>query len=234
MRRITRLLTTGILCTLVYSLTQAHATIRQDPAAVYQAIETYLQAQTAGQPGTVTFVIGEIDSRIALPSCAAPEIFLPTGARLSGITSVGVRCIGTTPWSIYVTVQIKVASEYAVAARQLAQGQTLTLADIVLHTGDLTQMPAGVLTNSQQAIGKTLVSAIAAGQALRFDLLRSPIVIQQGQTVRLQSSGNGFRVSADGKSLNNASVGQIVQVRGSSGQTISGIARAGGIVEINF
>jgi flagella basal body P-ring formation protein FlgA len=56
----------------------------------------------------------------------------------------------------------------------------------------------------------------------------------QGQTVRLVSQGSGFRVSADGKALANAAVGQLAQVRTASGQTVSGIARADGIVEVNF
>ena len=53
-----------------------------------------------------------------------------------------------------------------------------------------------------------------------------------GQTVKLQSSGQGFRVSADGKSMTNAADGQIAQVRTSNGQTVSGVARAGGVVEM--
>jgi flagella basal body P-ring formation protein FlgA len=41
-------------------------------------------------------------------------------------------------------------------------------------------------------------------------------------------------VTADGKSLSNATDGQIAQVRISTGQTVSGVARAGGIVDISF
>jgi flagella basal body P-ring formation protein FlgA len=41
-------------------------------------------------------------------------------------------------------------------------------------------------------------------------------------------------VSSEGKALNNATDGQIAQVRTSSGQTVSGIARTGGIVEVLY
>jgi flagella basal body P-ring formation protein FlgA len=41
-------------------------------------------------------------------------------------------------------------------------------------------------------------------------------------------------VSSEGKALNNASDGQVVQVRAASGQTISGIARPGGMVEVSY
>jgi flagella basal body P-ring formation protein FlgA len=47
------------------------------------------------------------------------------------------------------------------------------------------------------------------------------------------SNGPGFTVSSSGKALTNALEGQLVQVRTDSGQTVSGIARAGGVVEIS-
>ena len=64
-----------------------------------------------------------------------------------------------------------------------------------------------------------------------LDTLRSRPVVQQGQAVRLVTSGNGFSVSAEGKAIGNASDGQIVQVRTPSGSVVSGTARSGGMVE---
>ena len=72
----------------------------------------------------------------------------------------------------------------------------------------------------------------AAGQALRGDLLVAPWAVQQGQTVRTVARGPGFSVSSEGRALNNAADGQLVQVRTPSGQTVSGVARANGVVEI--
>jgi flagellar basal body P-ring formation protein FlgA len=212
----------------------AQAVARQAPATIHNAVDQYMRVQTAGLPGKVTYTIGGIDPRIVLPACAVPEVFLPPGARLWGVTSIGVRCNGATPWSIYVTAQIKVVGDYVVTSRPLGQGQALAATDVTMQSGDLTQLPAGIITDPQLIVGKTLTAALAAGQPLRQDLLRSPLVVQQGQTVKLQSSGRGFRVTTDGRSLTNAADGQIAQVRTSAGQTISGVARAGGVVEIAF
>ena len=77
-------------------------------------------------------------------------------------------------------------------------------------------------------------NSLGAGQPLRSDQLLSPLVIRQGQTVRVISSGSGFSVSAEGKAINNATIGQLVQIRMESGQTVSGTARADGSVEISF
>jgi flagella basal body P-ring formation protein FlgA len=58
--------------------------------------------------------------------------------------------------------------------------------------------------------------------------------VQQGQSVRVVSSGPGFRVSTEARALNNASEGQIAQARTASGQVVSGIAKAGGVVEVGY
>lgn len=232
MKQISRLLALCAASAFGAGLVSAQTPARQAPATIHQAIENFIRVQTAGLPGSVTSAVGSIDSRVVLAACPVPEVFLPAGARLWGQTSLGVRCSGAAPWSIYVPVQIKVDGDYVVTARALAQGQALVPADLTLRNGDLTQFPAGILTDPQLALGKTLTGALAAGQPVRQDLLRAAQVVQQGQTVKLLSSGPGFQVSADGKSLNNAADGQIAQVRTTAGATVSGIARAGGVVEI--
>jgi flagella basal body P-ring formation protein FlgA len=45
-------------------------------------------------------------------------------------------------------------------------------------------------------------------------------------------NGRGFSISSEGRALNNASAGQVVQVRTASGQVVSGIARQDGLVDI--
>jgi flagella basal body P-ring formation protein FlgA len=64
--------------------------------------------------------------------------------------------------------------------------------------------------------------------------LRSQQVISSGQLVKLVSSGPGFTVSSEARAINNASDGQLVQVKTASGQHISGIAQAGGIVRVSY
>lgn len=223
-----------IICAMaLLTFPAAHAqTSRQDATAIQRGIENFLRVQTAGSPNKVSTTITSVDPRVFLPACPVLEFFLPQGARLWGQTAVGVRCGGETPWNIYVTVHVTVIGNYVVLARALPQGHTLTLSDLALQSGDLTQLPASALSEPGQAVGKILAMALAAGQPLRQDTLRTPVVVQQGQSVVLQSSGRGFRVTAEGKALNNAQDGQVAQVRTASGQTVSGIARTAGIVEV--
>jgi flagella basal body P-ring formation protein FlgA len=214
----------------------AHAPIQtlQAHDTLQRAITEYLRVQTGSLPGRVTYSAGAIDSRLMLAACGALEVFLPPGARLWGNTSLGVRCNAPVAWSIYVAVKVIVTGAYVTTSRALPAGQLLSEADLAINQGDLTQMPGSTITETSQALGKFLVHALAAGQAMRADLLRTPSAILHGQNVKVVSQGKGFSVSAEGKALGNASVGQVAQVRMNSGQTVSGIARADGLVEVQF
>ncbi|HLA38823.1 MAG TPA: flagellar basal body P-ring formation chaperone FlgA, partial [Candidatus Glassbacteria bacterium] len=205
---------------------------RQEIPALLKAVENYVRSETAGFPGKISVSLGAVDPRLNLPACQALEPFVPAGGRLWGQAAVGVRCNGQTPWTVYVPVSVKVLANVVHAAKPLAQGQPVGAADIALQQADLAQLPAGILTEPAQAVGKTLVSNIASGQPLRHDMLRSPPVVLQGQTVKLLAQGRGFNVSSEGKALAAAAAGQVVQVRTHSGQIISGIARPEAVVEV--
>jgi len=228
-----------LFCAVLLSATAAaqapgQPSALQSIASIQQAVDQFVRQQTAGLPGRVSHTIGAIDPRMTLAACPAIEVFLPQGSRLWGQTGLGVRCGGNTPWTIYVNVDVKISGNYLTTARSIAPGQTIAAADLVTQSGELTLLPQGVLVNPDHAVGRITVSSIGAGQPVRHDLLRAPLAIQQGQTVKLQSSGNGFRVTAEGRALNNAQDGQVAQVRTGSGQTVSGVARAGGTVEVTF
>ena len=222
-----------LVCLFVLlSLPQAFA---QDVhAPLYNAVEDFLRTQTQGLPGKVSYRITPLAPRTQIAPCDVFEPFLPANAPAWGKLSVGVRCLSPSSWTIYMQAQISVQAKYLVAARSLAVGQVIRADDIVSRSGDLGTLPPTVLMETDQAIGKTVRIGIASGQLLRSDQLTAPWAVQQGQNVKTVSRGSGFSVSSEGKALNNAAEGQVVQVRTPSGQTVSGIARMGGIVEVNY
>jgi len=210
---------------------QTPAAQRQKPEAVRSIAEQFLKTQAAGLPGQVTVKVGGVDPRLSLAACPAPEAFQQPGARPWGKTTVGVRC--TSPsWSVFLQAQVSVVADYVAAAVPLAQGQPVEQSQLVLVKADIAAMPNGIITDMAQAIGRTPTVSLPAGTALRLDSLRSQQVIKQGQAVRLVSRGSNFSVSSEAKAINNASDGQVVQVRTQGGTVVSGLARSGGMVEI--
>jgi flagellar basal body P-ring formation protein FlgA len=207
--------------------------VQQDIALIKQAVETYVKKQTAHLPGQVTVTMGAIE-RVQFPPCTKLEAFMPLGAKLWGNSSVGVRCAVGAAWSLYVPVTVRVQGPVVVAARSLANGTLLAAQDVMLQTTELTQLPSGVVMDANDAVGKNLSVGVTAGHPLRQDMLRAPLVIRQGQSVKLIAQGQGFQVSSEGRALANAAAGQTVQVKAQNGQTVSGVARADGSVDVQY
>ena len=207
---------------------------RQDLAALRGVVEQYLTAQSAGLPGQVSVEVGALDARMSLAACPAPQAFQQPGARAWGKTTVGVRCAAPSAWTVYIQAKVAVQADYVAAAVPLAQGQPIEQSQLVLVKGDIAAMPNGVVTDMAQAIGRSSIISLPSGAPLRLDALRSKPVVQQGQLVRVVSTGDGFKVSAEARAIGSAAEGQVVQVRTPAGAIISGVAKAGGLVEVVF
>ncbi|WP_175730591.1 flagellar basal body P-ring formation chaperone FlgA [Burkholderia ambifaria] len=204
---------------------------QQDPDAIRRTALAFLQQQIAGLPGKTTATVATAFPR-GLAACTTLEPFLPTGARLWGRTTVGVRCAGERPWTVYLQAKVAVQATYYVAARQIAPGEPLTAADLVARDGDLTVLPLAVITDPAQAVGATALARISAGLPLRQDMLKSAASVSAGQTVRVVAAGPGFTISAEGSALANAAPGQSIRVRMGAGQIVTAIVKDAGTVEI--
>lgn len=215
------------------AVTQA-AQPKQDLTVLRQKAEAFLTAQSQGYPGEVKISVGAIDQNLRLAQCGAPDVFLPAGSRAWGKTSVGVRCSAPAAWTIYIQANVSVMGQYLIAAAPLAQGHVVGNDDVVPAIGDLTRLPPGIFTDAAQAVGRSVSMSLMAGAVLRQELLKTPLAIQRGQAVQITSVGKGFRISAEGKAMGAAGEGEIVQVKVASGELISGVARAGGKVEVTF
>jgi flagellar basal body P-ring formation protein FlgA len=204
----------------------------QDLEAVRHAAEAFARSQTENLSGEVVIEAGPLDPRLQLAACQSLQAYLPAGARLGGRSNVGVRCQRPENWSVMVPVSVQVMVDALFAARALPRGQPVADQDIIAQRVDLTQLPAGVLTDRTQAVGRVPSVSLAAGLPLRADVLRGAFVVTRGQTVRILFFADGFTVSSEGQALGNAAVGEYVQVRATSGKVVKGRASSAGVVEV--
>ncbi|AUN96453.1 flagellar basal body P-ring formation chaperone FlgA [Pseudazoarcus pumilus] len=216
-------------------LASCAAAMAQQPAApVESAARALLEREAAGLPGQIEVEVGDLDPANRLPQCAQLEAFLPSGVRAWGQINVGVRCTSPVVWTVYLPARVRVMTEYVVTRQALRRGQIVGPDDIHLERGDLTAQAANTITDPSRAIGVHAAQSVAAGQPLRADMLRLPPAVDRGQTVRVVGSGTGFAISGEGRALNRAGDGESVRVRLANGQIVTGVARAGGIVEMRF
>ncbi|SAK39521.1 flagellar basal body P-ring biosynthesis protein FlgA [Caballeronia fortuita] len=212
---------------------QAAAATLQDGESIRVATLNFLQQQAAGLPGKVEITVTPVFPR-GLAACSALDPFMPTGARLWGRLTVGVRCVGERPWTLYVQARVSINATYYTAARAIAPGEVLGNADLVARDGDLTAMPQAIVTDPTQAVGAVALSRVPAGLPLRTDMLRAASSVSIGQTVHVVAGGSGFSISADGTAMSNASPGQQVRVKTAGGQIITGIVKDSQTVEVSL
>ena len=206
---------------------------QQDGESIRAVALAFLQQQSKGLPGHVNITVAPVFPR-GLAACTSLEPFMPPGARTYGHTTVGMRCIGAKPWTLYVSARIAVDVTYYVASRQIGAGEALSAADFMPRAGDLASLPQTIITDPNQATGAVALARIAAGLPLRTDMLRSAASVVIGQTVKVIAVGSNFTISAEGSALNNAEPGQQVRVRTSGGQIISGVVKDAGTVQVQI
>jgi len=219
-------------CLLMPLMTLMLAAPLYAAATIDDAVLRFVRNRTDAIAGRVEIQVDAPDARVRPLACESLEPFLPSGSRLWGRTTVGVRCAGAGSASVFVPVRIRIYGPALVAARPLAAGQILAAEDLRLEESELTQ--SGILTDPAQAIGRRITVGVNGGYPVRQELLRLQQVISQGETVKVRVAGAGFTIIAEGIAVAHATDGQSVQVRMDSGRTVSGTARAGRLVEVRF
>lgn len=210
------------------TLAQAAGSIDAD------ALRAFVSGQVAGSGAQVTrfdVQIGTVQTAHLAP-CRRTEPFTGAGARLWGRGSVGVRCVDGANWSLLVPVTVRAWGPAFVASAVLAAGSTVGPDEAAEQEVELTRERPGLLRDLAQVQGQTLTRTVVPGQALRADMFRATLVVRSGDPVRLRIGGAGFQVSAGGQALGHAAEGQTVRVRTELGRVVTGVARAGRVVDV--
>jgi flagella basal body P-ring formation protein FlgA len=184
----------------------------------------------------VNIEVGQLDPRLRLHACDQPlEAFYPPGSRQQGNTTVGVRCPGSTPWSLYVPVRVQVLRPVLVAARNLPAGTRLTPADLRSEPRDVSRIRADFYEEPAQLLDKELARTVSAGQIVSSRMVRTPKLVERGQRVSLLAGRDGFQVQMLGTAMDAGGVGERIRVKSlESRRVVEGVIRADGSVDVVF
>ena len=182
----------------------------------------------------------EITVKLKIPAafkdnstCESPQVFLPSGAKLSGRTLIGINCTQENK-PIFVNADIRITTSVLVANRPLHTKSQIDRSDLIEKKVDITNYAYGVITNYEQIIGKITKRPLPSGLPIRLDDLQSNEALTAGETVNVLYVGQGFKVASQGKVINGADLGQYVQVRMMSGQIVNGVVKSQKTVEISL
>lgn len=180
--------------------------------------------------------LSRLDPRLRLPACSDPLQAFANGDRPAiGALSVGVRCAGEQPWTLYVQVRVAVFGSVVVVARPLARGARLQAQDLEVVRRDLAALPRGYFDTIDAVVGNLARQSLPAGQVLQANQVESPRLVRRGEKVILRVSSSGFEVSMSGSALSDGVMGQRIQVRNDrSKRVVEGEVVAVGAVRVSI
>ena len=201
------------------------ATPESVQAQVATAMENYLDKQ-GGARGDLTLRADRLDPRLRLSVCdQALEINEGRPLNLNrGRQTVKVSCHGSSPWRIYVPVELTRRQQAVVAARPLASGDVITAADLSLATVDANRARQRYYTDPRELVGMMATQPLQSGQLITARNLGVNAVVDRGDMVSIQAGTRGFVVGSTGEVQGRAGVGQRVRVKNiRSGKVIDAV-----------
>lgn len=170
-----------------------------------------------------------------LPACVQPEPFLPNpGASPLGRVTVGVRCGSQHRKVRYMQAQVDVIGQYAVAARDLARDTRITPDLLRQQSGNLGELSSRTLVQKDAIIGKITRRPIRSGSTFQTQDVRAPLMVKRGDVVTVVARGSGFRVSREGKAMENGSQGEQIRVRFDRREILDARVASQGVLHIDF
>jgi flagella basal body P-ring formation protein FlgA len=206
----------------------------QSHASVIAAIERLIEAEYRPRGQDYQAEVLPLDPRLRLPECGQPlEAFFPQGSREAGSRSVGVRCAGERPWTVYARVRIQAFIEVVVLRAPLRRGGVVGPTDLALARKDLAELGGGYLTDPGQALGLAARRALPTGKVLSAGDLAAPKLVRRGQKVAIRAQSGGYEVSMSGEALADGQKGERIRVRNEqSGRIVEGVVAGPGLVLI--
>ena len=211
----------------------AQADSIQSLAAIESAVKGFV-AQSVGEAGDSEFILGRLDPRLRLAACdAALKMRFSREPRGGGPNAVEVRCEGSRPWSLYVTVDVARFAQVVVASRGLLRGAVIMADDVVVARRRIDGTRMDYLSSATSAVGRVAARAIGPDQILGAANVTMPRLVKRGDEVTIASVGSTISVRVKGQALKDGALGDRVSVRNlNSKRVVEGVVNADGMVVV--
>ena len=179
---------------------------------------------------------GQLDARLQLKKCSSRlETFSTGSMNKASRMTVGVRCTGLNPWTLYVPVTVSAMVDVVFSSRALTRGTLLTAEDLETRQISLDKLPIGYLSDSSRLANFELTRSIRAGTPLTLNAVRSRKIVRQGQEVIIVAQTSGIQVRMTGQALKNGDFGDLIPVKNlNSGRTVEATILSDSTVSVNL
>lgn len=214
----------------------ASAAAYQSHTSIRHAAAEFLAQLAHRLPKKHEIHVDHLDARLHVKRCSkALQAFLPPGSTLYNATTVGVRCRGKAPWTLFVPAHLTVLDKVIVASRPLEPGHRITAADFTIVERDLRTLNTEYTSDPRDVLGKLIKRPVMANNVLTPYVLERSRVVHRGDRVMIVAKDNGLEVRMMGQALTDGAKGDEIKVRNlSSHQIVVGTVAAEGTVEVHL
>jgi flagella basal body P-ring formation protein FlgA len=115
--------------------------------------------------------------------------------------------------SYWITAEIGIRAEVLTAARRIPSGRAVTLEDVKHKSIEIPDMRLSYARDPQEILGKVSRRGFLPGDLLDRDTFTEPLLVHNGETVRLRLEREGIMLTSLAKAAQDGRLGQFIRVR---------------------
>ncbi len=204
-----------------------------DAEYITKLAKTYVEEHTE-QPrhGKIVVTPAAIDPRINIKPCSVPlSANIPQNYSSRNL-NVKISCESSTPWQLFIPVQVETTIPVLVAKTKIAKGSTLNEQNLAIEWRNLYRIRGEILNDIDQIKGARSKRTLMPGRAVTKKVI---CVVCKGEVVTIVAQSDNFHIKTSGVALKNATFGEQVKVRNTrSGKTITAQVQSINQVAINL
>ncbi len=177
-----------------------------------------------------------LDTRLRLKLCDSQlETFSNNSSLRGGRVTVGVRCPGTAPWTLYVPIAVVAQAYIVMIDGPLPRGTLLTEANLRMEQRPLTALPPQYMSSVEPLVGLELTRAVTGATIAIPNMVQARDLVAKGQDVVILASGANIQVRMAGVALQKGQLGERIDVKNStSGRTVQAVILDAATVEVQL
>lgn len=157
-----------------------------------------------------------VPAGIRLPSGQISyEVFLPNGLRYGRRMQVwiNVNINGQRYTQVRCTMLVRVYEHMVVTTHQMSPEEVITANDVRLEEREVVADTHSYYTKIEDVLGLTPIRTVPQATVLYNRTIRQPVVMKQGDRIKIKAKVNGIEISVDGIARSHGRIGEWINVQ---------------------
>ena len=169
----------------------------------------------------IQVIVGQLDLRLRLNPCSIPlQAFRQYYETKQTLSTVGVRCNDSKPWSLYVPVSVKNLKMVAILKHGVIRNTIISEDDIALEKRNINRLTSGYFDATDQLIGKIITQNLSSGAVLTKHHVKAATAVNRGQSVTLIAKNAVIEVRMKGVAMSKGAIGERIKVKNTNSKRI--------------